>query len=72
MLRQDVVAAVTAGQFHVFTIATVDDAIALLFAPEGQTKIDSSEIDHSMRSRVEELYEIRRRLAQEEKTKNDE
>ncbi len=30
MLREDVVAAARAGQFHVFTVATVDEGIALL------------------------------------------
>ena len=68
MLRQEVVDAVSAGQFHVYTMATVDDALALLFAPEGETTIDSDEINDAVRKRVIELYELRRRSVSSEES----
>lgn len=63
MLRQDVVDAVAAGKFHVFTIRTVDDAISLLFAPPGTAEIEPARIDELMHQRVRELFELRRRSA---------
>jgi predicted ATP-dependent protease len=63
MLRQDVVDAVAEGSFHVYTMSTVDDAIELLFAPQGQPRVDPQEIDRAVRQRVAELHEIRRRAA---------
>ena len=35
MLRQDVVDAVADGRFHVYTMASVDDAMAILFSEPG-------------------------------------
>ena len=58
MLRQDVVDAVSADKFHVYTMATVHDAMALLFAPAGQTSTDTNEIDQAVRARISELHEI--------------
>jgi predicted ATP-dependent protease len=63
MLRQDVVDAVARGRFHVHTMATVDDAMALLFAPEHEESVDSSSIDARVRARVAELFELRRSVA---------
>jgi predicted ATP-dependent protease len=63
MLRQDVVDSVAAGMFHVYTMASVDDAIELLFAAEDQDTIDSSTIDELMHKRVRELFELRRQIA---------
>jgi lon-related putative ATP-dependent protease len=71
MLRQDVVDAVAADKFHIYTMATVDDAMALLFAADGQTSIDASEIDKAVRQRMTELLEIRRRLSQDSESKNN-
>jgi len=66
MLRQDVVDAVTNGRFHVYTMETVDDAIELLFAAEGQARVDRAEIDAAVRQRVAALHEMRRRAVQGE------
>jgi lon-related putative ATP-dependent protease len=62
MLRQDVVDAVAQGNFHVYTMATVDDAMSLLFAPEGTEQVDSAEIDRLVRQRVSELHQIQLKL----------
>ena len=63
MLRQDVVDAVAAGRFHVYAMATVDDAMALLFAAEDETVADPALIDEAVRSRLVELHRIGRRAA---------
>jgi predicted ATP-dependent protease len=72
MLRQDVVDAVAADQFHVYTMATVDDAMALLFAPAGQATIDTDEIDEAVRARIVELHEIWRQSSKDPESKHDE
>ncbi len=63
MLREDVVRAVAEQRFHVHTVATVDDAMALLFAdaPGNLARVEA--IDERVRARVEELYELSRRKA---------
>jgi len=58
MLRQDVVDAVAAAQFHVYTMTSVDDAMALLFsAPEGPA-VAVAEINEAVDARVRELHQI--------------
>ena len=71
MLRQDVVDSVAAGMFHVYTMASVDDAIELLFAAEDQDMIDSSTIDELMHKRVRELFELRRQIASSAEASDD-
>jgi len=63
MLRQDVVDAVANKQFHVYTMRTVDDALALLFAPEGQTEVDTRELDEAVRDRIRHWHSIWRESA---------
>jgi predicted ATP-dependent protease len=63
--------AVTAGKFHVFTMATVDDALELLFAAEDEDRIDSRTIDELMHKRVRELYELRRQIVSSGETGDD-
>jgi len=58
MLRQDVVDAVTAGQFHVYTMSSVDDAMALLFSNPGEPPVDATEINAAVEARVRELHAI--------------
>ena len=58
MLRQDVVDAVAAGRFHVFTMASVDDAMAVLFGTPGGAPADPAEVNAAVASRVRALHEI--------------
>ena len=71
MLRQDVVDAVAAGQFHVHAVVTVDDAMELLFMPAADGTANSSEIDAAVRARISELHEIRRRLVREDESQSE-
>jgi hypothetical protein len=68
MLRQDVVDAVAAGQFHVHAIATVDEGIALLTGlPAGELGDDGRYPEGSFNARVQarlrELAERRREFS---------
>ena len=56
MLRQDVVDAVAEGQFNVYTMDTVDDAMAVLFAEPGGSPVDPAEINTAVSDRVAELH----------------
>ncbi len=58
MLREDVVAAASEGRFHVYTMETVDDAIALLFAENAGGRIDPDEVDRRVRERLDALHEL--------------
>jgi predicted ATP-dependent protease len=58
MLRQDVVDAVAEGTFHVYTMTSVDDAMALLFAAPGEPPVDPAEINAAVEARVRELHAI--------------
>ena len=72
MLRQDVVAAAAEGQFHVYPIETVDQAIELLTGvPAGtsdeQGQYPEGTINQRVAARLWELFELRRKLGSEEK-----
>jgi lon-related putative ATP-dependent protease len=55
MLREDVVAAVQAGQFHIYTVETVDDGIALLTGtPAGERGPDDAYPDDTINARIEQ------------------
>jgi predicted ATP-dependent protease len=43
MLREDVVAAAAAGQFHVFAVTSVDEALALLLNTAAGDRDDAGE-----------------------------
>ena len=58
MLRQDVVDAVAAGSFHVHAMTTVDDAIALMFAPPEGPPADVAAIDAAVSERIRIWHEI--------------
>jgi predicted ATP-dependent protease len=58
MLRQDVVDAVAAGRFHVYTMTSVDDAMAILFSEPGGPAADPAEINAAVEARVRELHRI--------------
>ena len=72
MLRQDVVDAVRNKQFHVYTMSTVDDAMELLFAPEGQTSTDTLEIDEAVRTQIKLWHSIWRDSAKAQESKDGE
>lgn len=71
MLRQDVVDAVAAGNFHVHTMANVDDAMKLLFAPEGAETVAVEEIDLAVQERIEHLHQIWRRSGRDQSFADD-
>lgn len=58
MLRQDVVDAVATGQFHLYTMASVDDAMAILFSPPGGPPADPDEINRAVDARIREWHQI--------------
>jgi lon-related putative ATP-dependent protease len=72
MLREDVIDAVREQQFHVYTMSTVDDAMALLFAPIGQTSADVAEIDEAVRARIVELHHMWERSVKTREMQDDE
>ncbi|MEZ5560924.1 MAG: ATP-binding protein [Pseudomonadales bacterium] len=58
MLRQDVVDAVSAGQFHVYTMDNVDDAMAILFGEPGGQPADVAEVNAAVEERIRQLHRI--------------
>lgn len=74
MLRRDVVAAAEAGQFHIYAVDHVDQAIALLTGvPAGEAGANgdypAESINYRVAARVAELSELRKAFArQPEKT----
>ncbi len=59
MLREDVVQAVSQGQFHVYAMDTVDDALGPLLTEPGSPPPTREEIDDAVISRLRQLHEIR-------------
>jgi lon-related putative ATP-dependent protease len=59
MLREDVVDAAAAGRFHVYDMATVDDALAVLFAGPDGSLADPADIDSAVRGRLKALHDMR-------------
>jgi lon-related putative ATP-dependent protease len=57
MLRQDVVDAVAAGQFHVYAMSNVDDAMTLLFGEPGGDDADAAEVNAAVEARIKALHE---------------
>jgi lon-related putative ATP-dependent protease len=54
MLRRDVVEAAASGTFHVYPVATVDEAVAVLTGrPAGERGVDGSWTEGSVNARVE-------------------
>ncbi len=60
MLRDDVVDAVAAGRFHIYAVSSVEEAAALLLAPEGQITTDAQEIKSAVQARLEALHAMAR------------
>ena len=63
MLRQDVVAAATAGQFCIYTVENIDQAIAILTGlpageADGNGEYPEKSINHRVATRLNELAEI--------------
>jgi predicted ATP-dependent protease len=58
MLRQDVVDAVSSGQFHVYVMSSVDDAMAVLFAAPDGPPADPAKINADVEARVRSLHAL--------------
>ncbi|MEE4146857.1 MAG: ATP-binding protein [Halieaceae bacterium] len=65
MLRQDVLDAVSDGQFQVYSVDTIDAALEML------TGYSSASIDNRVRQRLEELGELARKYARKGDDKHD-
>jgi len=59
MLRQDVVDAAAAGRFHVYDMASVDDAFAVLFAGPDGTPAEPAVIHAAVATRLKALHDLR-------------
>jgi predicted ATP-dependent protease len=75
MLRQDVVAAVAAGQFHIYAVTTIDEGIALLTGiPAGeldeQGEYPAETINGRVVARLIELDDKQRRFGNSQKSAN--
>ena len=72
MLRQNVVEAAADGRFHVYPVATIDEAISLLTGLPVGEKNEAGEypegsINFRVESRLWELFELSRKYSQSEK-----
>jgi predicted ATP-dependent protease len=70
MLRQDVVAAAAAGEFHVYPVQTVDQAIALLTGTSAGTadqrgQYPEGTINGRVAARLFDMFELRRKYSSE-------
>ena len=65
MLRQDVLDAVAAGQFHVYSAANIDEALEIL------TGFSATSIDNCVLARVDELHKLAREFNTKEGGKDD-
>jgi lon-related putative ATP-dependent protease len=69
MLREDVVAAGAAGQFHVYAVETIDEAISLLTAlPAGtadaQGNFPEGSVNYRVQQRLKELSRLRKEYSE--------
>jgi lon-related putative ATP-dependent protease len=69
MLRQDVVAAVSAGQFHIYPVDTIDQGIELLTGIEGGERNEDGDypygtVNHLVQRRLHEMAKKQFELAQ--------
>ncbi len=71
MLRDDVVAAVAEGRFHIYAVASVDEAAALLLAADDEELADMEEVNLAIRERLEELHTIARHNLQRPEEDHD-
>ncbi|MCB1703088.1 MAG: ATP-dependent protease, partial [Halioglobus sp.] len=65
MLRQDVLDAVAAGHFQVYSADSIDDALELL------TGYSAASIDERVIARLEELDELARKFSHKRDTRDD-
>lgn len=76
MLRQDVLDAIVTGQFHVYAVETVDEAVELLTGmPLGErdpeTGFPEGTVGAAVEARLEEMAETHRRYRQDADEDND-
>ncbi len=74
MLRRDVIEAVENGQFHVYPIASVDEAIELLTGvpagePDEEGRFPSGSVNERVDTRLRLLAETRREFGRTDKEK---
>ncbi len=72
MLRHDVVQAVEAGQFHIYAVETIDQAVTVLTGVAAGTadadgRYPPDTVNQRVAARLDELFAIRQRLAQQQK-----
>ena len=73
MLRRDVVEACAAGQFHIYAVKTLDEALTLLTGvPAGeanaQGRFPAGTVNAAVETRVQELLQLRSRFGAEAKS----
>jgi lon-related putative ATP-dependent protease len=71
MLREDVVASVEAGQFHIYGVSTIDEGIELLTGKEAGTRqpdgtYPEGTVYRAVQDRLREMAELARRYAPDE------
>jgi lon-related putative ATP-dependent protease len=71
MLRQDICDAAEAGEFCVFAVKTVDEAITLLTGVEAGRRDEKGEYPHGtvnqkVEARLKELFDLRKQIASEQ------
>ena len=73
MLREDVVTAVSAGQFQIWPIETVDQALSLLTGlpagrPDGEGRYPAGSVNHRVAERLWEMLQLRQKFSIEATT----
>jgi predicted ATP-dependent protease len=68
MLRRNVVDAAAAGQFHIYAVETVDEALELLTGiavgtPDAEGKLPEGSLNQRVAERLKHLAELRRKFA---------
>jgi predicted ATP-dependent protease len=68
MLRRDVVAAAEQGQFHIYPVMDVDQAITLLTGipagtPDSQGDYPEGTVNHAVAARLWELFQLRQQYS---------
>jgi hypothetical protein len=76
MLREDVVAAVKSGEFHVYAVETVDQAIALLTGvaageADERGKYPDETVNGAVAARLWKMFRLRQSYSSETKTGQD-
>jgi predicted ATP-dependent protease len=76
MLHDDVIQAVAAGKFHIYTVSTVDEAITLLTGRqagqrEAQGRFPPDSVNGMVEKTLEQMADLRHEFTEHEKNKDD-